>query len=217
MADIVDTMFGWFMDIIGWLIKLMGKIIVGLITVIINLIKSLFSKQNKQVSDTHSATEGTEKEPVKLWLYENFVSDINNLQGTPLDEEFNNKISGIILNLLVNFNIPLEEKCKGLEFVDGKMKEFYGTNQLSIGTVWVQTIKVAYNVLCTMTSGESTIMNTAQQNFEDDVQNSNLKPLQDYLIEILTYVGALASADGSCTFDSNLLEKYSLPQWPWDA
>ena len=152
----------------------------------------------------------------KLWLYDDFVASIENLNDSPRGEVFNQTLSGNIMNLLVNRNIPIEDKLKGLEFVGKKIDEYYSNNNLEITMIWAQIIQMSYNALIMLSGGEASAYIVYLQRFNNDISESRYRPLKEYFEEIIVSAAMIYSENGEVVIEDNLWDKYALPQWMFE-
>ncbi len=208
--DLVDTMMEMVMDFFLWIFKIIAKLTVGAVKFLISMIVAFFRGKKDQEPPTQKSNQ--DDQPEKLWLYDDFISDMNALKSKFSGEELMNQSMGLMVNLLVNFNISAEDKCKGLQESKTIVKDVCNNDHITFVTFWSKTITTSYTIMEAMVS-QSDIIAKYKQEFNDDMTSSNLKQLEEYLANIISIAGAIAANGSPYKFDGSLLNKYSLPQW----
>lgn len=72
---------------------------------------------------------------------------MNALKSKFSGEELSNQSLKLVVNLLVNFNISAEDKCRGLQESKAIVKEACNNDSFSIITFWSKSITASYTIL----------------------------------------------------------------------
>ncbi len=212
-GDIVDVMFGWFLELIGWIIKMMGRIAVWLLKLCITLIKALFNairKGGTNSKDTNSQMQSSNN--TQQYSFNDCMSDIETAKDKYVGEELKKRYGYLFANILLNMNMTIDEKCRLLESAADKIREFFN-NPVESSAFYIQYIEVSYKLLSEMLGDEATIVISDYNEYIQDVKNASLKPMSTYLGQIMGYVGALAANGKTFTIENSIFSKYRLPNW----
>lgn len=212
-GDIVDVMFGWFLELIGWIIKMMGRIAVWLLKLCRTLIKALFNairKGGTNSKDTNSQMQSSSN--TQQYSFNDCMSDIETAKDKYVGEELKNRYGYLFANILLNMNMTVDEKCQLLEVAANKIKDYFN-NPVESSAFYIQYIEVSYKLLGEMLGDEATLVISDYNEYIQDVKNASLKPMSSYLGQIMGYVGALAANGKTFTIENSIFSKYRLPNW----
>lgn len=204
-GDIIDVMFGWMLELFGWIFKTIFKLIWWVIS---SIFGAIFGKK-KQTESISSNNNGQ----TNRYSYSDCLSDIETAAQNYTDDELSNQYGCLFVNILVNGNMSIDEKCRLLEKVDSKIKNCFSNHPIDIGTFYVTHIEVAFRAINQMFNGSSPIASMGMNNFSNDVKNGNLKPMTQYIGEIMSLIGAINSPNGEFSMNYSILDKYKLPNW----
>ena len=211
--DLMDFLMKSLFQFFGWILKILFKITFGLVKGIIKglvkVIKALFGK-----SDQSTAVEQGNGDSQHIYSYQDAVNDYNSASETMQGEELEQRYKYLFINFLINFNMSVDEKCKLIELNEQKINEFY-ENPLNKSVFYVQTIEGCFTLLEQMLGNQSAIVANYKKAFLKDVESGEYlnKPMSNYLGDIFSVVGAMASKNGEFTLDYNIFDKYNIPKF----
>lgn len=204
-GDIIDVMFGWMISLFGWILKTIFKIIWWLISAIFG---AIFGKK-KQGQDSDS----TNNNDVHQYSYNDCVKDLETATQEYTGEELKSRYGYLFVNLLVNQNMTVDQKCQLLVKTDEKTRSLFSNNPLEIGTFYITYIEAAFKIVDQMYGSQSMIVTDEINKFDNDVKTGNLKPMTQYIGSIMSYVGMLGSSNGKFSLDYRIFDKYQMPKW----
>ena len=214
MADIVNEMYGWFLELLEWIIKMIGRIAFWLLKLCWSLIKALFNairKRGTKSSDRQYQQQKSSDE-TQQYSFNDCMSDIETAKDNYEGEELKNRYGYLFANILLNMNMTIDEKCRLLEVAAAKIKVFFN-NPIEESSFYTQYIDVSYKLLSEMLGDEATLVISDHNKYIQDVKNASLKPMSSYLGQIMGYVGALAANGKTFTIENSIFSKYQLPNW----
>lgn len=212
-GDIVDVMFGWFLELIGWIIKMMGRIAVWLLKLCITLIKALFNAIRQGGTNSQEANSQMQSSNnTQQYSFNDCMGDLETAKDKYVGEELKNRYGYLFANILLNMNMTIDEKCQLLEVAANKIREYFN-NPLESSAFYIQYIDVSYKLLIEMLGDEATIVISDYNEYIQDVRNASLKPMSIYLGQIMGYVGAIAANGKTFTIENSIFSKYRLPNW----
>ena len=218
MADVVDTMFGWIVDIIGWLIdktiKLIGWIIKMLFKGIVAVFRSIFHK-DKPSEDVEAQNEpnSTVGEQPIMRAYEDLVDDINGITEINIEDYSEDKMMNIMMTVLLHNSLSYAQKARLLALSDKKIEGIVN-NPVSRAHFYASLVDAAYALLNHMSNNA---LKEQWDKYKAALDSNNtdveLEPLGNYLISIMNTVAAMYSPDGKASFKIEMLEGIELPTW----
>ncbi len=234
MADVVDTMFGWLLEIFEWIFKALLKVCGWILKLLWLGIKSLFSLIfGKKESDTtamsnttattgnaDSTTQSPSNDVPKMRSYDNLISDIEaidpndsgNSDGVPQDRLMNIELTGLLHNTLT-----YAQKARLLKKGEEKFAEI-SKDPIERGSFFGKMVSNAYALINHMT--DNAVKDHADKynaGLDPNNQEVELEPLGNYFIDIMNIVAAMYSPDGKASFNVEKLESVELPTWAGDV
>jgi len=229
MADVVDVMFGWFVDLIGWLFEKILQLIGWLIKMLFGGIKALWNlifrrkePQNSTTSVQQPSTQGSsnassaeaanENNDSLMKSYEDIVADIQSVEG--LDAEESKKaLYHSIMTILIHKTLPIRKKGELIELADKKVHAIL-PETIDYANFYVKIVGTSYTVLNEMTEGFFTNdINRFKAAIARENKEAALKPLTDYLTDIMAAIAAMNAPDGQFSFEPSMIEGITLPEW----
>lgn len=225
MADIVDTMLGWIVDIFVWIfkaiLKVCGWILKQLWLGVKALYRLIFKKGQEDASGATYTTEAADTGgSSKMMSYENILSNIDglnpNVAGNP-DETPQDRLTSLVLTGLLHDNLTFAQKARVVKKGDEKYAQI-SKNPIERGNFYVNLISTGYALINQMTNN-AVQFNADKFNAGLDPNNkeTELEPLGNYLIDIMNIVAAMYSPDGKSSFNVDMLEGVALPKWAEDG
>lgn len=226
MSDVVDTMFGWLLEIFGWVFKMIAKIAVWLVKLLFSGIKALFGLIFKK-NNTEPVQNNPDAEPQRadnpsneqedaptMRSYQDLASDITAYSiNSSETEAITNSLGQTLLTILIHNTLSIHEKGELIEKLHEKVKEIM-PNPIDSGRFYMQNIEVAYKLLNQMTGdffkNDLETLYAAIDSSQPDVE---LQPLEHYLTDIMSATAALYAPDGKFTYTPDLLEGVKMPSW----
>lgn len=210
MADIVDTMFGWIVDIFAWIIDKTIMLIGWIIKVLFKGIVSLF-RRDEGVETPKEPSSTTEEQP-KMRSYEGLADDINGITEINQEDYSKDKMMNIVMTVLLHNSLSYAQKARLIVQSDKKIKDLIN-NPASRGHFYASLIDLSYALLNQMSNGALTGQWDKFKAALDSNSDVELEPLGNYLISIMNIVSALYSPDGKSSFNVSMLEGVELPKW----
>ncbi len=224
-GDVIDMMNGWFWELIEWIIKMMCRIAVWLLKLCmtlttkllkscITLIKALFNaiRKGRAKSPDTSISASDSSGRMQQHSFNDCISDIETAKDNYEGEELKKRYGYLFSNILLIMNMTIDEKCRLLEAVADKIREFLN-NPVEASTFYIHYIEVSYKLLSEMLGDEATLVISDYNEYIQDVKTASLKPMSHYLGQIMGYVGALAANGRTFTIENSIFSKYRLPNW----
>lgn len=233
MADVVDTMFGWFLEIVewlfnaflkvcGWILKLLWLGIKALFGVIVGLFRKDSGNEIGQASvsteNPSSSTPSTSSENVPtMRSYDDLISDIaaidvsSNANQSAQDQLMNIELTGLLHN-----SLTYAQKARLLKRGEEKLAEIT-KDPIERGTFFGNMVSSAYALINHMT--DNAVQDHAEKykaGLDPNNQDVELEPLGNYLIDIMNIVAAMYSPDGKASFNIEMFEGVDLPTWAGD-
>lgn len=233
MADVVDTMFGWLLEIFEWVFKATLKVCGWILKLLWLGIKALFGlifSKNKEdtadISNTTSTTgvsDASASSPSnsipEMRSYDGLLSDIEAI--TPNDSDNSDgthqeRLMNIELTGLLHSTLTYAQKARLLKKGEEKYAEI-SKDPIERGSFFGNMVNNAYALINHMTN------NAVQANadkfnagLDPNNQEVELEPLGNYFINIMNIVAAMYSPDGKSSFKIEMLEGVELPTWAGD-
>lgn len=230
MADVIDTMFGWFLEILEWLLKAFLKVCGWILKLLWIGIKSLFGLifGKKSEEDTVVSTPATpdvaspqpsgatDEAVPTMRSFEDLLNDITaieindspNQEDSPLDRLMNIELTGLLHNTLTYAQKALLIK-KGEE----KLAEIT-KDPIERGSFFGNMVSTAYGLINHMT--DNAVQDHSEKfkaGLDPNNQDVELEPLGNYLIDIMNIVAAMYSPEGKASFKLEMLNGIELPTW----
>ena len=237
MADVVDTMFGWLVDIFGWIFEKILQLIGWLIKVVFKGIASLFkaivhafkspSKDSPTVIETpinnpdalnepftYDSDPSVAEETPQMRSYEDLSNDIKAItKDNDGETAASDKLTQMIMTVLIHNTMSVHQKGELIVAVNNKAHEVF-PDVLQVGQFYASVIETSYKLLNQMTQGFFT---KDLEDFYAAINQSNtdsgLKPLADYLIDIMAAFGAINSPTGKFSVTEEMTEGIEFPEW----
>lgn len=233
MADVVDTMFGWLLEIFEWLIKAFLKVCGWILKLfwigiksILGLIVGLFRKDDRDNTEyptisTRSPSELSTEVPSESALamrsYDDLLSDIATIDNSSdAEQSAQDLLMNIELTGLLHNSLTYAQKARLLKKGEEKLTEI--TNDpIERGTFFGNLVSTAYDLINNMTN--NAVQDHADKykaGLDPNNQEVELEPLGNYIIDIMNIVAAMYSPDGKASFRVEMLEGIDLPMWAGD-
>lgn len=230
MADVVDTMFGWFLEIVEWLFKAFLKVcgwILKLlwlgIKALFGLIVGLFRKDGGNeigqapvsTENLSSSTPSSSSDSVPtMRSYEDLISDIVAIDiSSNADQSAQDQLMNIELTGLLHNSLSYAQKARLLKQGEEKLAEIT-KDPIERGTFFGNLVSTAYGLINHMT--DNAVQDHADKykaGLDPNNQDVELEPLGNYIIDIMNIVAAMYSPDGKASFKIDMLEGIDLPTW----
>ena len=212
MADIVDTMFGWLVDIFGWilekLLKLCGWILKLIWSGIVGLFKLIFKKKETTISSGQDFT--SEDGTPQMQSFDELLSDIDGLKESGTRQD---KLMNIELTALLHNTLSFAQKARILKKGEDKLTEL-GFNVTDRASFFGDMVNNAYALINDMTGNAIQEQVDKYKAALDPMnQEVELEPLGNYIINIMNTVSAMNAPDGRSSFKREMLEGVELPSW----
>lgn len=233
MADVVDTMFGWFLEILEWLFKAFLKVCgwffkllwIG-IKALFGLIVGLFRKDNSDVaglapvsteSPSVSSPEVSSESAPTMRSYDDLLNDIAAVvNSSDAEQKAQDRLMNIELTGLLHNGLTYAQKARLLKKGEEKLAEIT-KDPIERGTFFGNLVITAYGLINHMT--DNAVQDRADKykaGLDPNNQEVELEPLGNYIIDIMNIVAAMYSPDGKASFKIEMLEGVDLPTWAGD-
>lgn len=233
MADVVDTMFGWFLEILEWLFKAFLKVcgwILKLLWIgikaLFGLIVGLFRKDNGDTagqapvsteSSAVSSPEGPSESAPAMRSYDDLLSDIAAIDNSSdAEQSAQDRLMNIELTGLLHNSLTYAQKARLLKKGEEILSEIT-KDPIERGTFFGNLVSTAYGLINHMT--DNAVQDRADKykaGLDPNNQEVELEPLGNYIIDIMNIVAAMYSPDGKASFKIEMLEGIDLPTWAGD-
>lgn len=231
MADVVDTLLGWLLEIFEWIFNAILKICGWIIKLLWLGIKTLFGlifKNNKKkdatvISNTSNSSNSATKSPSNnvpnMRSYDDLLSDIEainpNDPGSHEDSP-KDRLMQIELTGLLHKTLSYAQKVRLLQKGEMKFAEI-SKDPIERCSFFGHIVSNAYALINQMTN--NAVKDHADKynaGLDSNNQEVGLEPLGNYLIDIMSIVAAMYSPDGKSSFKIEMLEGVGLPTWAGD-
>lgn len=233
MADVVDSMFGWFLEILEWLFKAFLKVcgwILKLLWIgikaLFGLIVGLFRKDNGDTagqapvsteSSAVSSPEGPSESAPAMRSYDDLLCDIAVIDNSSdAEQSAQDRLMNIELTDLLHNSLTYAPKARLLKKGEEKLSDIT-KGPIERGTFFGNLVSTAYGLINHMT--DNAVQDHADKykaGLDPNYQEVELEPLGNYIIDIMNIVAAMYSPDGKASFRIEMLEGIDLPTWTGD-
>lgn len=231
MADVVDTLLGWLLEIFEWIFNAILKICGWIIKLLWLGIKALFVlifKNKKEENTTsisnkadssNSITESPSNSVPNMRSYDDLLNDIDAINpNDPSSHEDSPKdrLMQIELTGLLHKTLSYAQKARLLQKGEMKFAEI-SKDPIERCSFFGHIVSNAYALINQMTN--NAVKDHADKynaGLDSNDQEVELEPLGNYLIDIMSIVAAMYSPDGKASFNVEMLEGVELPTWTGD-
>jgi len=213
-GDIADVMLKTLFGFVGWVFKTLFKLIVWIFSGLFKLIASAFSKKKEKSSENLANDNASEEDDFHSFelSFKDAVQKVENAKAENSDnEQLRKSYSDLFLDTALSGKMNVDEKCKVLELLNKKLKDFYHGDVTSYFGFILDSISFSYRVLEELYEGDSSKVSASYDAFEAEVKKGPLRDANTYLMEILCFAGLLYSPDGNFSVEKTTLLKYDLP------